>query len=65
MKILYVLRTIAMYAYMFGYMLLFYPVLRQGEKAQAAGDRAKVRQLVEQAYPPLVPGGCCGWAGYS
>ena len=39
MKILYVLRTIAMYAYMFGYMLLFYPVLRQGEKAQAAGDR--------------------------
>lgn len=51
MKILYVLRTIAMYAYMFGYMLLFYPVLRQGEKAQAAGDRAKVRQLVDKHIP--------------
>ena len=32
LKILYVLRTIIMYIYMFGYMLLYYPVLRRGER---------------------------------
>ena len=46
MQILHILRTIVMYIYMFGYMLLYYPVLRQGEKALAAGDRETVRRLV-------------------
>ena len=49
MKILYVLRTIIMYIYMFGYMLLYYPVLRRGEKALAAGDREALRQLEREA----------------
>ena len=51
MKILHVLRTIAMYIYMFGYMLLLYPVLRRAEKAQAAGDREAVRRTVVQYVP--------------
>ena len=45
MSILYVLRTIVMYVYMFGYMLLYYPVLRRGEKALAAGDREALRRI--------------------
>lgn len=51
MQILYVLRTIAMYIYMFGYMLLFYGTLRRAEKARAAGDEETVRQIVERHIP--------------
>ena len=51
MKILYVLRTIIMYIYMFGYMLLYYPVLRRGEKALAAGDREALRRIVDRHIP--------------
>ena len=51
MKILYVLRTVIMYIYMFGYMLLYYPVLRRGEKALAAGDREALRRIVDRHIP--------------
>ena len=51
MKILYVLRTVIMYIYMFGYMLLYYPLLRRGEKALAAGDRAAVRRIINEHIP--------------
>ena len=51
LKILYVLRTIIMYIYMFGYMLLYYPVLRRGEKALAAGDRETLRRIVNEHIP--------------
>ena len=56
MKILYVLRTVIMYIYMFGYMLLYYPVLRRGEKALAAGDREALRRIVDRHIPRW----CCG-----
>ncbi|OUQ37322.1 1-acyl-sn-glycerol-3-phosphate acyltransferase [Faecalibacterium sp. An122] len=51
LQILYILRTIAMYVYMFGYMLLFYGTLRRAEKAAAAGDRETVRQIVNYHIP--------------
>ena len=51
LQILYILRTIAMYVYMFGYMLLFYGTLRRGEKAKAAGDLETVRQIVNDQIP--------------
>ena len=51
LKILYALRTIIMYIYMFGYMLLYYPVLRRGEKALAAGDRETLRRTVDYHIP--------------
>lgn len=51
MQILNILRTIAMYVYMFGYMLLFYGTLRRGEKAKAAGDMETVRQIVNTHIP--------------
>lgn len=51
LKILYVLRTLIMYIYMFGYMLLYYPVLRRGEKALAAGDHAALRRIVDRHIP--------------
>ena len=51
MSILYVLRTIVMYVYMFGYMLLLYGTLRRGEKALDAGDRETVRRIVDTYVP--------------
>lgn len=51
LKILCVLRTLVMYIYMFGYMLLYYPVLRRGEKALAAGDRETVRRIADHHIP--------------
>lgn len=51
MQILNILRTIAMYVYMFGYMLLYYGTLRRGEKAKAAGDMETVRQIVDYHIP--------------
>lgn len=46
-----ILRTIAMFVYLFGYMILHYGALRKGEKALAAGDTATVEQLVNQHIP--------------
>lgn len=46
-----ILRTIAMFVYLFGYMILHYGALRKGEKALAAGDTATVEQLVAQHIP--------------
>lgn len=46
-----VLRTIAMFSYLFGYMIIHYPVLRRAEKAAAAGDTALVEQLVRTHIP--------------
>ena len=41
-------RDVCLYVRLYAAVL---PVLRQGEKAQAAGDRAKVRQLVDKHIP--------------
>ena len=46
-----VLRTIAMFSYLFGYMIIHYGVLRRAEKAAAAGDTALVEQLVRTHIP--------------
>ena len=41
-----ILRTIAMFIYLFGYMILHYGILRRAERAAAAGDTATVEQIV-------------------
>lgn len=46
-----IFRTIAMFTYLFGYMIVHYGVLRKAERAQAAGDTEMVRRLVEQHIP--------------
>ena len=46
-----IFRTIAMFTYLFGYMIIHYGVLRKAERAQAAGDAETVRRLVEQHIP--------------
>ena len=46
-----IFRTIAMFTYLFGYMIVHYGVLRKAERAQAAGDTETVRRLVEQHIP--------------
>ena len=46
-----IFRTIAMFTYLFGYMIVHYGVLRKAERAQAAGDTEAVRRLVEQHIP--------------
>ena len=46
-----ILRTIAMFIYLFGYMILHYGVLRRAERAAAAGDTATVEQIVNQHIP--------------
>lgn len=46
-----ILRTIAMFIYLFGYMIVHYGTLRRGEKALAAGDIETVRQIVEYHIP--------------
>ena len=46
-----IFRTIAMFTYLFGYMIVHYGVLRKAERAQAAGDTETVRRLVEQQIP--------------
>ena len=40
-----ILRTIAMFIYLFGYMILHYGILRRAERAAAAGDTATVEQI--------------------
>lgn len=46
-----ILRTIAMFIYLFGYMIVHYGVLRRGERALAAGDTETVRRIVCQHIP--------------
>ena len=46
-----IFRTIAMFTYLFGYMIVHYGVLRKAERAQVAGDTETVRRLVEQHIP--------------
>ena len=46
-----ILRTIALFIYLFGYMIVHYGALRRGERALAAGDTAAVEQLVNRHIP--------------
>ena len=46
-----ILRTIALFAYLFGYMIVHYGVLRRGEKALAAGDLETVEAIVAKHIP--------------
>ncbi len=46
-----ILRTIALFIYLFGYMIVHYGALRRGERALAAGDTAAVEQLVDRHIP--------------
>ena len=43
-----ILRTIALFAYLFGYMIVHYGVLRRAERALAAGDMDPVEQIVRK-----------------
>ena len=46
-----IFRTIALFVYLFGYMILHYSILRRAERAAAAGDTATVEQIVNQHIP--------------
>lgn len=46
-----IFRTIAMFTYLFGYMIIHYNILRTAERALKAGDTATVEQLVQQHIP--------------
>ena len=46
-----IFRTIALFLYLFGYMIVHYGVLRRGERALAAGDAATVEQIVNEHIP--------------
>ena len=46
-----ILRTVAMFLYLFGYMIVHYGVLRRGERALAAGDTDTVEQIVNEHIP--------------
>ena len=46
-----IFRTIAMFLYLFGYMIVHYGTLRRGERALAAGDTETVEQLVNRHIP--------------
>ena len=43
-----IFRTIALFVYLFGYMIVHYSVLCKAERALAAGDTETVRQLVKK-----------------
>ena len=46
-----IFRTIAMFLYLFGYMIVHYGTLRCGERALAAGDTETVERLVDRHIP--------------
>lgn len=46
-----IFRTIAMFIYLFGYMIVHYGVLRRAERALAVGDTETVRRIVETHIP--------------
>lgn len=43
-----IFRTIAMFIYLFGYMIVHYGVLRRAERALAVGDMQLVEELVNK-----------------
>ena len=51
-----ILRTIAMFIYLFGYMIVHYGVLRRAERLLAAGDTEAVRAIVVQHIPHWAKG---------
>ena len=46
-----IFRTIAMFTYLFGYMVIHYNTLRTAERSLKAGDTATVERLVQQHIP--------------
>ena len=46
-----IFRTIAMFIYLFGYMIVHYGVLRRAERALAVGDMQLVEELVNKHIP--------------
>ncbi len=46
-----ILRTLATYIYLFGYMVVHYGVLRKAERALAAGDEAMAQAIVNKHVP--------------
>ena len=50
-RIMSILRTIAMFVYLFGYMIVHYATLRRAERALAAGDLDTVEQIVKANIP--------------
>lgn len=46
-----IFRTIALFVYLFGYMIVHYSVLCKAERALAAGDTETVRRLVKSTSP--------------
>ena len=46
-----IFRTIAMFLYLFGYMIVHYNILRRAERALAAGDMDTVEQIVNEHIP--------------
>lgn len=46
-----IFRTIAMFIYLFGYMIVHYGVLRRAERALTAGDTQLVEELVNKHIP--------------
>ena len=46
-----ILRTIALFVYLFGYMIVHYATLRRAERALAAGDMDTVEQIVKANIP--------------
>ena len=46
-----ILRTIALFVYLFGYMIVHYGVLRRGERALAVGDTDTVERIVAENIP--------------
>ena len=46
-----ILRTIALFVYLFGYMIVHYATLRRAERALAAGDLDTVEQIVKDNIP--------------
>lgn len=46
-----IFRTIALFIYLFGYMIVHYGALRRGERALAAGDTQLVEELVNKNIP--------------
>ena len=62
MTIFNIFRTLAVYIYIFGYILLHYNVLRKGEKALAENDRATLQAVVRK-YIPIWCGGVLRLSG--
>ena len=57
-----ILRTIALFVYLFGYMIVHYATLRRAERALAAGDLDTVEQIVK-ANIPAGAGASCALRG--